>query len=85
MDRAISAAILGALVNVLLSTIFPCLLSQVRNKKHDFLTELKLTFLVHRHVLFTSSVITAIAVYIAVKMEPEFTSSIPKSVINFLR
>ena len=85
MDRAISAAILGALVNVLLSTIFPCLLSQVRNKKHDFLTELKLTFLIHRHVLFTSSVITAIAVYIAVKMEPGFTSSIPKSVINFLR
>jgi len=85
MDRAVSAAILGALVNVLLSTIFPCILNHVRNKKNDFLTELKLTFLVHRHVLFTSSVITAIAVYIAVKMEPEFTSSIPKSIINFLR
>ena len=85
MDRAISAAILGALVNVLLSTIFPCILNHVRYKKNDFLTELKITFLVHRHVLFTSSVITAIAVYIAVKMEPEFTSSIPKSIINFLR
>ena len=85
MDRAVSAAILGALVNVLLSTVFPCVLSQVRNKKHDFLTELKLTFVVHRHVLFTSSIITAVAVYIAVKMEPEFTSSIPQSVINFLR
>ena len=85
MDRAISAAILGALVNVLFSTVFPCILSQVRNKKHDFLTELKLTFIVHRHVLFTSSLITAIAVYIAVKMEPEFTSSIPRSIINFLR
>tara|TARA_B100001287_G_C22636980_1_gene508077 strand:+ start:1099 stop:1356 length:258 start_codon:yes stop_codon:yes gene_type:complete len=85
MDRAISAAILGALINVVLSTVVPCLMSQIKNKKHSFLTELKLTFLIHRHVLFTSSVVTAIAVYLAVKMEPEFTSSLPKSIINFLR
>jgi hypothetical protein len=85
MDRAVSAAILGAIVNVLLSTIVPCLMSQVKNKKNSFLTELKLTLIVHRHVLFTSSLVTAIAVYIAVKMEPEFTSSIPVSLVNFLR
>ena len=85
MDRAVSAAILGALINVVLSTVVPCLMSQIKNKKHSFLTELKLTFLIHRHVLFTSSVVTAIAVYLAVKMEPEFTSSLPKSIINFLR
>jgi|UniRef100_A0A6C0ITS7 hypothetical protein len=84
MDRALSTAIIGAIVNIILSTIIPCLLKKHDMKKGSFLTEVKLVFMVHRHILITSSVITAIAIYLAVKMEPEVVSSLPPGLINFL-
>lgn len=84
MDRAFTTALVGALVNILLATIVPCLLSKTKNTKNDFLTEVKLTFMIHRHVLITSAVITAIVVYLAVKMEPEIVGSLPPGIINFL-
>ena len=84
MDRALSTAIVGAIVNIVLSTLIPCLLRRTKNTKGSFLTEVKLTFMVHRHILITSSVITAMAVYLAVKMEPELVSALPEGVVNFL-
>jgi len=84
MDRALSTAIVGAIVNVVLSTIVPCLLKKTQSKKGTILDEIKLAFTVHRHILITSSVITAIAVYLAVKMEPDFVSVMPPGVLNFL-
>lgn len=84
MDRALSTAIVGAIVNVILSTLIPCLLRRTKNTKGSILTEIKLTFMVHRHILITSSVITAVAVYLAVKMEPEIVGSLPQGVVNFL-
>ena len=85
MDRALSTAIVGAIVNVVLSTIVPCLLKGSKNRKGSIITEMKLTFMVNRHLLITSSLITAIAVYLAVKMEPEFQQVLPEGIINFLR
>ena len=85
MDRALSTAIVGAIVNVVLSTIVPCLLKDSQNRKGSIITEMKLTFMVNRHLLITSSLITAIAVYLAVKMEPEFNSVLPAGLVNFLR
>ena len=64
MDRALSTAIVGAIVNVVLSTIVPCLLKDSQNRKGSIITEMKLTFMVNRHLLITSSLITAIAVYL---------------------
>ena len=84
MDRALSTAIIGAIVNIILSTIIPCLLKKTDMKKGSFLTEVKLVFMVHRHILITSSVITAIAIYLSVKMEPEVVSSLPPGLLNFL-
>jgi len=84
MDRALSTAIIGAIVNIILSTIIPCLLKKTNVKKGSFLTEVKLIFMVHRHILITSSVITAIAIYLSVKMEPEVVSSLPPGLLNFL-
>lgn len=85
MDRALSTAIVGAIVNVVLSTIVPCLLKGSKNRKGSIITEMKLSFMVNRHLLITSSLITAIAVYLAVKMEPEFNSLIPPGLLNFLK
>ena len=45
MDRALSTAIVGAIVNVVLSTIVPCLLKGSKNRKGSILTEMKLTFM----------------------------------------
>tara|TARA_Y100000991_G_scaffold215061_1_gene204355 strand:- start:5078 stop:5353 length:276 start_codon:yes stop_codon:yes gene_type:complete len=84
MDRALTTALVGALVNIVLATIVPCLLSKTKSVKNDFLTEVKLTFMIHRHVLIASAVITAIVVYLAVKMEPEIVGSLPPGIINFL-
>ncbi len=84
MDRALTTALVGALVNIVLATIVPCLLSKTKNVKNDFLTEIKLTFMIHRHVLIASAVITAIVVYLAVKMEPEIVGSLPPGIVNFL-
>ena len=84
MDRALSIALVGALVNIVLATVVPCLLSKTKHSKNSILTEMKLTFMIHRHVLITSAVITAITVYLAVKMEPEIVGSLPPGIINFL-
>ena len=84
MDRALTTALVGALVNIVLATIVPCLLSKTKNVKNDFLTEVKLTFMIHRHVLIASAVISAVVVYLAVKMEPEIVGSLPPGIINFL-
>ena len=84
MDRALSTAIIGAIVNIILSTIIPCLLKKTNVKKGSFLTEVKLIFMVHRHILITSSLITAMAIYLSVKMEPEVVSSLPPGLLNFL-
>ncbi len=45
---------------------------------------MKITFLVHRHVLFASSLVTALMVYFAVKLEPEVRKSIPQ-MLGFFR
>ena len=84
MDRALTTALVGALINIVLATIVPCLLSKTKHSKNSILTEMKLTFMIHRHVLITSSVITAVGVYLAVKMEPEIVNALPEGVINFL-
>tara|TARA_B100000161_G_C33350931_1_gene324541 strand:- start:92 stop:349 length:258 start_codon:yes stop_codon:yes gene_type:complete len=85
MDRALSTAIVGAIVNVVLSTLVPCLLKNSKDRKGSLITEMKVSFMINRHLLITSSLITAIAVYLAVKMEPELKEVIPVGIMNFLR
>lgn len=85
MDRALSTAIVGAIVNIVLSTLVPCLLKGSANRKGSMITEMKLAFMVNRHILITSSLITAILVYLSVKMEPEFQSVLPVGLMNFLQ
>jgi len=81
MDRALSIAILSALVNIVFSTIFPCLLKRVQTR--SIVRELKITFLVHRHVLVASSLATALMVYFAVKIEPEIVHKTIPQLLKF--
>ena len=85
MDRALSTAIAGAVVNVVLSTIVPCLVKDRREFRGPLVSEVVQTFQDNSSSLLTSSLVTAIAVYLAVLMEPEVKKAIPSGIVNFLR
>ena len=77
-------AIIAAILNAVLSTVIPCLLSGTGYKSGSVMTEIKLTFLVHRYVIIVSSVLTAIITYIAVLMEPGISNNLPVQLKNFV-
>ena len=77
-------AIIAAILNAVLSTVIPCLLSGTGYKSGSVMTEIKLTFLVHRYVIIVSSVLTAIITYIAVLMEPGISNNLPVKLKNFV-
>mgnify|MGYP001335471963 CR=1 FL=1 len=81
MDRALSIAMVAAIVNIIFSTLMPCFMKKTKPK--SLLREIKVTFLVHRHVLVASSVVTAIMVYFAVKMEPEIRKKTIPGILSF--
>ena len=83
MDKALSIAIVSALVNIVFSTFFPCIMK--KTKSRTLAREIKITYLVHREVLVASSVATAIMVYFAVKFEPEFRTKTVPSILNFFK
>lgn len=84
MNRAFTLALAAALVNVFLSLIVPCMLKEIETKKGSIISEIKLSFMINRHMLLTSSIVTAILVYLAVQIEPEVKAAIPEKLLNFL-
>ena len=85
MDRALSIALTGAIVHIVLATLIPCLTKNMKGAKGSIFNRLRLTFMLHRHVLITSTVVAAISIYLAVKVEPEVVSALPEGIINFLK
>ncbi len=83
MDRALMIALIAAVLNAVLSTMIPCLLSGTGYKSGSIMTEIKLTFLVHRYVIIVSSVLTAVMTYVAVLMEPGIRNNLPIQLKNF--
>ena len=83
MDRALMIALIAAVLNAVLSTMIPCLLSGTGYKSGSIMTEIKLTFLVHRYVIIVSSVLTAVITYVAVLMEPGVSNNLPVQLKNF--
>ena len=77
-------ALIAAVLNAVLSTIIPCLLSGTGYKSGSIMTEVKLTFLVHRYVIIVSSVLTAVITYLAVLMEPGVSNNFPVQLKNFV-
>ena len=84
MDRALMIALIAAVLNAVLSTMIPCLLSGTGYKSGSIMTEVKLTFLVHRYVIIVSSVLTAVITYLAVLMEPGVSNNFPVQLKNFV-
>jgi hypothetical protein len=71
MDLHIFIALIGALINVFLSSTVPCLISK---SKQPYLVEVKSVFVLNRQVILTSSLIVAVTIYLALKVSPEVQS-----------
>lgn len=68
MEPEFFIALVGALVNMVLSVIIPCLL---KKSDQSFLVDIKKVFQTNREVIFASSLIVAITIYLALTISPE--------------
>jgi phosphotransferase system glucose/maltose/N-acetylglucosamine-specific IIC component len=69
MDSHIFIALVGALINMLLSVTVPCLIKKTKSDV-EFLTQVKQVFETNRQVILTSSLIVGITIYLALKIAP---------------
>ena len=72
MSSHIFIALTGALINIVLSVIVPCL-----TKKSDMplLQDARKVFETNRQIILTSSLIIAITIYLALEIAPELDST----------
>jgi hypothetical protein len=68
MSEHILIAFIGAVINMLLALIIPCLL---KNSQTPLLVNIKKVYETHKQVIITSSVIIFITIYLALKLTPE--------------
>lgn len=73
MDPHIFIAIVGAVVNMILSVTVPCIL---KKSNQPMLTEAKQVFELNRQVILTSSLIIALTIYLTLKVAEEIDPSI---------
>jgi hypothetical protein len=67
MSECILIAIVGAIINMLLALLIPCLL---KDSKTPILLNIKKVYATHKQVIITSSVIVFITIYLALKISP---------------
>lgn len=68
MSECVIIAIVGALINMLLALIIPCL---IKDTKQPLLVNIKKVYATHKQVIITSSVIVFITIYLALKLTPQ--------------
>ncbi len=68
MTECIMIAIVGALINLILALIIPCLL---KNTQQHILVNIKKVYAVNKQVIITSTIIVFITIYLALKITPE--------------
>jgi phosphotransferase system glucose/maltose/N-acetylglucosamine-specific IIC component len=73
MEYELFVALVGALLNMVLSVIIPCLL---KKSDQSFLNDVKKVFQTNREVIFASSLIVAITIYLALSVSPELNDMI---------
>ena len=61
-------AIVGAIINMILALIIPCLL---KNTQMPILENIKKVYATHKQVIITSSLIVFITIYLALKVTPQ--------------
>ena len=85
MSECIIIAIVGALINMVLALIIPCLL---KNTNQPILVNIKKVYAAHKQVIITSTIIVFITIYLALKLTPQlgfsFDNEISLNPINEL-
>ena len=71
MEYHFFVALVGALLNMILSVTIPCLL---KKSKQPFLNDVKKVFQTNREVIIASSLIVAITIYLALRVSPDLQS-----------
>ena len=71
MEYHFFVALVGALLNMILSVTIPCLL---KRSKQPFLNDVKKVFQTNREVIIASSLIVAITIYLALRVSPDLES-----------
>lgn len=73
MDPHIFIAIVGAVINMILSVTVPCILKKTNQ---PMLNEAKQVFELNRQVILTSSLVIALTIYLTLKVAEEIDPSI---------
>ena len=77
MSECVIIAVVGALINMVLALIIPCLL---KNTNQPLLLNIKKVYATHKQVIITSSVIVFITIYLALKLTPQLGFSFNNSI-----
>ena len=72
MSECILIALVGAILNMILALLIPCLL---KNTDKPILLNIKKVYDTHKQVIITSSIIVFITIYLALQITPELGMS----------
>jgi hypothetical protein len=68
MSECVIIAIVGALINMILSLLIPCLF---KNTQQPILVSIKKVYAAHKQSIIISTIIVFITIYLALKLTPE--------------
>jgi hypothetical protein len=67
MSECLIIALVGALINMILSLVVPCI---IKDSQVPILVNIKKVYTTHKQTILTSSVIVFITIYLALKLTP---------------
>jgi len=68
MDSNIVIALVGALINIILSVVIPCIFKKSEN---DIVNDVKKVYAANRQLILSSSIIIGITIYLALEFTPQ--------------
>ena len=73
MDSSIIIALVGALINIMLSVIVPCVFKRSDN---SMMNDMREVYKTNRQMIFSSSMIIGITIYLALEFTPQLKEAI---------
>jgi phosphotransferase system glucose/maltose/N-acetylglucosamine-specific IIC component len=73
MDSSIIIALVGALINIMLSVIVPCVFKRTDN---SMMNDMREVYKTNRQMIFSSSMIIGITIYLALEFTPQLKEAI---------
>lgn len=68
MNSSIVIALVGALINIILSVVIPCVFKKSEN---DMVNDVKKVYASNRQLILSSSIIIGITIYLALEFTPQ--------------